>query len=397
MPIAYWDSLGDPFSITRFFLLSVVCLSACWLYSPRRGHLTLVSAAYLLALALSCLLSMNAVSVIGKPLSYFTALLPMCLVACVYHFSIGEDYESVINAFLAGCFLASVGCFLQAYGILLAQGDYFNGRSYFGMGNPVFLSGILAMAIPLCLGHTHRPFLIPVFFTAILLTQSRSGLIAAAVGMLGYSLYRGVIGRKLFTLLACAAVVVCAGLFAGLRNTDQSDRGRYHMTRVALMALKDNPSGLGPERFGWAMQRYRDEALDKDMGPDWSNGYAHNSILEALLTGGLPFLAVHICLLIAIWLFILRFGNGNVAGCAISLFVFGLMQPTPLALKACLAAFLGVLEPSPQTMPRTLPRAPFAIAIALALFFSFEGVFVSRLEMDAEDAGFTDYLLKHRK
>lgn len=393
MPLSHWNVLADPYSIIRFHLLSIACLAAALIFTPRRGHLTITSLIYIVTLGVACLIGGETVSFVGKKLSYFTGFLPMCVVICVYHFSIGENRERIINAFLAGCLIASIGAFLQAYGIMLAQGDYFSGRSYFGMGNPVFLSGALAIAIPLCMGHTHRPFLIPIFFTAILLTQSRSGLIAACVGMLGYSLYRGVIGRKLFTVLACAAVVVCAGLFANMRNTDKSDLGRYHMTRIALKTMKDHPWGIGPERFGWALKTYRDKALEADMGPTWHNSYTHNSFLEALVAGGIPLLLVHCFALCAIWLFIMRFGSGNVAGCAISLFVFSLMQPTPLALKAVLAAILGSFEPYTEPQAEGLPRAPFLAVSALALAFSLGGVILARLHTDAMDTGYGEILL----
>ena len=243
------------------------------------------------------------------------------------------------------------------------------------MGNPVFLSGLMAMAVPLCLGSTYRPFLIPLLFTCILLTQSRSGLIAASVGMLAYSLARGVIGRKLFTVLACLAVLVCAGLFANVRNTGKSDLGRYHMTRLAVKSILEHPLGVGPERFAWVLNRYRDDELKQDLGPTWSNAYVHNSILEALVAGGVPFLLVHCFLMGAIYLFILRIGSPSLLGCAVALFTYGLMQPTPLVLKAVLAAFLGSVDPS----QRPISRTPFVIASSLALFFSLGAVIMAKV------------------
>ena len=378
-PVIHHNGFADAYSIVRYFLLSILCLTVALTQIPKRGILSAVGLVYMLVLLAVSLWSFQPVSFVGNKLSFFTGFLPMCLVACVYHYSIGEDYEKIVSAFVTGCTIAALIALAQNWRIYLPQGDYFGGgRVYACMGNPVFLSGLMAMAVPLCLGSRYRPFAIPLLFNCILLTQSRSGLIAACIGMLGYAFARGVIGRKLFTLLACLSVLAFAGMFSGLRNTAKSDLGRYHMARLAVKSILDHPLGVGPERFHWVIKTYRDEAMVKDLGPTWTNAYVHNSLLEALVSGGIPLLLAHCLLMGAIGAFLLRYGTPQLFGSGMALAAYSLTQPCPLILKAIYAALLASLSPS-WASGKPMDRRLFVIASAAALYASLGALAMARV------------------
>lgn len=293
---------------------------------------------------------------------------------------------------IAACVVASLISIAQSYRLYLPQGDYFSGRVYACMGNPVFLAGVMAMAIPLCLGTVYGPFAIPLLLTTILLTQSRIGLVAAAVGVLGYLFARGAIGWRLFLAISAACIIATLSAFSSLRDTARSDLGRYHMARVAIMALRDNPLGIGPERFGWAVNKYRDEQFNRDLSETWNNGYVHNSLLEAMLTGGPLFLAVHLALMAAVALFLYRHGSPALIGCACAVFAFGLAQPTPLVMKCSLASLLGATDPT----DRPLDRAPFTFVAIACFLASLSVLTASKIEMNGFRFGLASLVIEGR-
>jgi O-antigen ligase len=387
-PLVHWNSFADAYSIPRYFLLSLLCLSVALSRKPRRGTLSVVSFLYLTVLFAVSLWSLNVVSFVGTKLNFFTGFFPSCLIACVYHYSIGEDYEKIVDSFLMGCVIVALIGICQHIGLFMPQGDYFGGRRVYAcMGNPVFLSGLLGMAIPLCLGHSRRPFAIPLLLACIILTQSRAGLLSAALGCLGYGFARGAIGRKPFALLAIFAAVACFGMFSGLRDTGKSDKGRYHMARLALKSIKEHPMmGVGPERFGWVLNHYRDEAMVKDLGDHWHNAYVHNSVLEALVTGGIPLLLAYGLLIFSIFAYLLRWGTPQLLGSGMALLAFSLAQPVPLIYKAIFASLLASLEPF--SLPeRTFSSRPFILTSALAFYSSLGALVMARIWVNGQYYG----------
>lgn len=391
--LIHLNFLSDPYSVPRYFLFSLLCLSYSIVNKPRQGRLTVPSLVYLIFLAGFCLVGFKPICLIGSPLNYFSGLFPMFLVAISYHMSIGERWEKIANSFIVACVIVSILCIGQTKGLFQPQGAYFGTRVYACLGSPVFLAGTMAMAIPLCLGRTYAPFAIPLLVCTIILSQTRSGLVAAGVGVLGYAYAAKLINLKHAAMLACAAVVLSASLFSS-RNTFKSDLGRFHMTRVALKSIAEHPLGIGPERFGWAMVHYRDKRLEDDMGRRWSNSYVHNQVLEALVTGGPIFLVVHILLICVIGLFLYRAGNPAVYGAACALCVTAMMQPCPLVLKCVLAALAGSVDPSPDL---ELPRAPFILAAALAFLASLSCLTAAKIHSDGTRFGLAQIVVDSYK
>lgn len=378
MVLSHFGGLADGYSIVKYSVLSAVCLTALTVKEPRKGALTWAVILYLAGVLIACLYSGRMISFVGKTMNYSTGLLPCLIVAAVYHLSMDEGFDSVGRAFLVAVLLA---CALCAY---KPQGDYFSGRTYAMMGSPVFLGGILAMAVPIALEVDFRALfaVLPV----ILLTQSRSALVASGVAVAAYYFRLGVISTKHFSLACLAAFVLFLGSFSG-RNTSQSDLGRFHMFRVAGKAIQTSPwVGIGPERFGWAMATYRDKALESDMGLRWSNYYAHNQFLEALVSGGALLLILHSLLILAVGWFAWERNNPALIGVCAAVFTYSLFQPTPLAMKAILAALVGAAEPILMA-PKLVYRASFALASFLALFFCAETLSASRIYYVAADFG----------
>ena len=371
--LATWDKLDDPYSCLKYYAMAATCLGFVIADKPRRGVLSSVAFVYMVSLAITA--GFRPISWVGRNLCYFSAVIPMSLVCVCYHYSLRDRWKDTANVVIMACVAASVASILQGYDMFLPQGDFFNGRVYAFMGSPVFLSGIMAMAIPLCLGRTYTPFAIPLIVTCILLTQSRSGLMAGGMGVLGYCFANKQIGWKSFFVGAILVLASVMGMFSALRDVNASDKGRYHMTRVAFKSIVDNPFGIGPERFSTALAKYRDADLDKDLGVSWSNGYVHNHILQALVDGGPLFLAVHIFTLSLIGFFLYKHGPPAVFGCAVAMCAFGLTQPTPLVLKCILACLVGAIDPT----DRPISKTPFVLACCLAFCVSITTVVSAKI------------------
>lgn len=363
--ILHWNELADPYSSPKFLVIAVLVLAWVLISRPKRGHLTIIGLLYMVELLSVSIIAWNSVCLVGKKLSYFTGVFPSFLVFACYHYSVGDKWEKIANAFITGCVIASLLAIGQQYSLFIPQGDYFSGRSYAMIGSPVFLSGILAMAIPLCLGRGRAVMAIPLIFTAIMFTQSRSGVLAASVGVLGYCYARSILGLKGLLILSGLALALTIGMFSSIRNTSASDSGRYQMMRMAGKSIMDHPFGVGPERFGWVIKNYRDAEFDKATSKTWTNSYVHNHLIEAMVSGGVIFFIVYLMLLGAIGLFLCRHGSPAVFGSAMALCAFGLMQPTPLLMKCVLGALLGALEPYPKPFPR-LPMVFMAICAFIA-------------------------------
>ena len=384
-----WSALADAYCVSRYFIFSALCLAFAITGTPKRGLLTIPGLVYFGLLSLTALLAFKWVCFVGVRLNFFGAVFPMALVGVCYSYSIGERWEKTANAYILGCVIVALMCLGQTKGLFSPQGDYFSGRVYACIGSPVFLSGVMAVAVTLCLGGLWTPFAIPLFLCVILLTQSRAGLVAAAAGCLGYAYARGIISIKEALGLCLAAALISVSLFSSLRNTSKSDQGRYQMARMAVKAVADHPFGVGPERFTWVIDTYRDKEFNAALGPTWSNAYVHNSLLEALLTGGPLFLIVHIGFALSIALFLYRANNPCVFGAAMALGAFSLCQPCPLQLKCLLACLAGSVDPS----HRPISRAPFVIASSLALAASLVCLTGAKIWADGLQYGMADLIV----
>lgn len=387
--VLHWDVLADAYSCFKYLLIASFVLAYALTKKPHRGHLTIIGLLYMVELVAISIIAWEPICFIGKKLNYFTGVFPSFLVFACYHYSVGDKWEKIADALIAACVLASLCSIGQQYGFFLPQGDYFGGRAYAMIGSPVFLSGSLAMAIPLCLGRGRVALAIPLLFTAIMLTQSRSGVLASAVGILGYFYAKSVIGARGVLVLSAIALAITVGMFSGSRNTKASDSGRYQMMRVAAKSIMDHPFGVGPERFGWVIKNYRDAEFDNATTTRWTNAYAHNHLIEAMLSGGIVFFLVHLAVIGVVGLFLLRFGSPQVFGSALALCVFGLMQPTPLLMKCTLACLLGALEP----FPKPIPKAPFIILALCAFAAALSTVTTAKIYKTGLDLGIGQVLI----
>ena len=389
--LLYWSALADGYSSFKYLILAITVLAFALTHKPQRGHLTIIGLLYLIQLIAISIIAWEPVCFIGKKLNYFTGVFPSLLVFACYHYSTGDKWEKIADAFIAACVIASVVSIAQTYGYFMPQGDYFGGRVYAMIGSPVFLSGVLAMAVPLCLGR-NIAIAIPLLITAMVFTQSRSGLLAAAIATLAYFYARSILGLRGLLILSGVALAGILALFAGIRDTAASDSGRYQMARMSAKSIMDHPFGVGPERFGWVIKHYRDAEFDKATNPRFTNSYAHNHLLEALVSGGPIFFLVYLVLIGVIGLFLYRFGNPQVIGSAMALFVFGLTQPTPLLMKCVLAALLGALEPS-WALPRPMARGPFIAAAALCFVAALSTVTMAKIYKTGLDLGLASILI----
>lgn len=387
--LVHWNDVADPYCVPRYALLSILCLAWACAATPRRGLLSPISLLYIFSLIFFSVFAFKSICFIGKKMNYFTGVFPTTLVILCYHYSIGEKTEKIVNAFLASCAIVSLFAIAQHFGYCLPQGRFFQDRVYALIGSPVFLSAYMAFAIPLCF-ERHKA-LIPLFLATAVLTQSRSGVLAAGIGFLGYGFARGFIGLKGGAFLSAVFLIGTIGMFSEVRNVGASDVGRYQMTRIAFKSIMEHPLGIGPERFAWAIAKYRDAELDNSLSKYWTNSYTHNHLLEAAVTGGPIFLLIHAFTVLVIGLFLFRVRNPCLFGAAVALCAFGMMQPTPLALKCVLAALVGSEDPSYAPFKRA--QLVFVAGAALSVVFSAMALTMAKIYVDGAAVGLADIVI----
>jgi hypothetical protein len=333
---------SDVYSLTKYWILAAG-LSLGLLVSPcPRTKLDSPAALFLGALALCCMMSPDPiVSFIGQYAFYYQALIPSLLVFFALQLGSSHHPSVLLKALVWSCVLASIWGFGQKLGLTGSMRAFDGGRIYAGVGNPVFLALHLALGLiaSVILGYKWP---LPIIGLALALTASRAGILAVAAGGLVLGFTRLKSHPRAFWSLMAGCLLALFAVQAIRPPTTSSDLGRHHMARLGLQAHSRLPwFGVGPDRFYKVLELDRDAWLEKDLGAQWSNGYSHNSFLDALATGGRVLFAAYLVLLASITCVLIRTHNYGCLALGAALLTFSLFQPTPLTAKAIYAMLLG--------------------------------------------------------
>ncbi len=210
--------------------------------------------------------------------------------------------------------LLITGLILSSYGILQTTGnDFVEWINPYNpivatLGNPNFASAFFAMV--LCLSLFSFKFqTIPQRFkvlaavvillsgVCILRSQSRQGIVAAALGITFYvCCYFYLVRRKLkFTVLGISSGLVLISIFGMLNSgplasvlykDSVSVRGYYW--RAGIEMFKSNPIlGVGLDRYGSYFKEYREPSYALKYGFEITSSNAHNTLIQQFATGGL--------------------------------------------------------------------------------------------------------------
>jgi putative inorganic carbon (HCO3(-)) transporter len=178
---------------------------------------------------------------------------------------------------------------------------------------------------------------------AVIATYSRGGFLAAAAGLLVYSLLRGVrvrwllgavvVGGVLWTFMPAPDGYTDRIKTIGTYQDDESAAGRLYFWSVALIMSADQPLGVGIQNFNVAYDQY-DASGGSAFGKSRS---VHNSHLQVLTEAGM--------LGFVIWLFMLFYAivlglrvrrRGRSPGCSNGVLYTSLAE----GLTAAMVAFI---------------------------------------------------------
>lgn len=249
-----------------------------------------------------------------------------------------------------------VGLILSSYGILQTTGnDFVKWLNPYNpiistLGNPNFASAFLSVVLSLAifsLGFRTLPLrykilaLIVILLSGICIirSQSRQGIVAAALGVVFYiCCYFYMIRKKLkFTVLGIGGCLVSVSIFGMLNSgplasilykDSVSVRGYYW--RAGIEMFKSYPIfGVGLDRYGSYFKEFREPSYSLRYGFEITSTNAHNTFIQQFATGGL-LLGLGYCALI---IFIFFSGLSVVKNSS------GELQKVSLALLAAWVAF----------------------------------------------------------
>jgi len=220
--------------------------------------------------------------------------------------------------------LLILGLILASYGILQTTGnDFVEWVNPYNpivatLGNPNFASAFFAMI--LCLSVFSLRFqtlpqkykilagsVILLSGLCILRSQSRQGILAAALGITFYiCCYFYLIRRKLkFTVLGISSCCVLISIFgmlnsgplaSALYKDSVSVRGYYW--RAGIEMLKSHPIlGVGLDRYGSYFKEFRESSYSLRYGFEITSSNAHNTPIQLFATGGLLLVLSYLVLL----------------------------------------------------------------------------------------------------
>ena len=265
----------------------------------------------------------------------------------LFHLKSGRRINRVINAILAGGFIAAAYGILQWLGLefVFWQRSYLFGRVVSTMGQPVFLANYLLLTIFLAAYKVvagdkfSRKFLyalILIFqFFGLIFTYTRGAWLGLAFGVFfGVFLYFYVAGKKPLkaaaVLLLAAAAISSLFLFAKIFSTDV--RGNFFLDRVKNIA--DIKSGSSAMRLivwsaaadaigkspiiGYGLENQQ-TVLTSYYEPLWSvyekintvSDRAHNIVLDLALEGGIVLLSSYIIFLSVVFISAARYLAGR--------------------------------------------------------------------------------------
>lgn len=222
------------------------------------------------------------------------------------------------------------------------------------------------------------------------------GLLALAVARRGDPLplpggTRGAVAGALAVLGAVAVLVPSTRdrLFSGATGS-----GRLDQWRLTLDLVVDHPIlGVGPSRYVDAFGAYEDAGFVRFTGPNTVADSPHNVLLQALVVGGIPLLAVFVALVVVV----AQRARSVVAehpeawGPLVAVGGYGaaMLANFPAAGPTCLAAFLAgalIAEPPPSDEPRWQRSAAAGLAGVAVVVTLMASVAEVRLS-DSVEAG----------
>lgn len=211
-----------------------------------------------------------------------------------------------------------------------------SGRMYGSFGSPVLLGSFLA------LGVVGTSSLVRVLcFGALLLTKARSSIIAVVAG--GVFLYWHRRPRPGVVAILAGIIIVAAGFSFSGRGIVRSDAGRRILWDVCLKAVRARPlMGWGPENTMYAVEATKDKAEWDKVYSTTTQDHAHNNVLEALVTTGIP--GVILFSLLSWYCWNMVEGREGQA-VLLTLFVAGLFNPVSFAAKACAMILVAPRHP----------------------------------------------------
>jgi len=380
--LAYSTDNADSYHLVKYLVLAVGAAIQLWGRPLYRTKLDLPIAIYLSVLTIVSFFSQDfLVNLIGQYQFYFGGIMPCLVLVGLFYAHVGEDQDKLVKSFVGTMLLVSAIGIAQKWGYF-APFELPWGRIYSTIGSPVFLSCLLAMALPLSI--SLRWYLaIPPLLWALFLTQTRAGHLAAGIPCL-IMLFKGPWNAQKWprkaVLVALGLGILAFGLWhsTASRPMGHTDLGRYHMARIAWKAFKVHPwAGYGSELFFRATTEYRDAAFDRDLGVSYNNCYAHNQFIHALAFTGILGLLAHIFLIAGIAGILLK-TNSNLLYPGLAILVYSQFQPTPLHAKAIFAMLLGsefiVYRNYKPWLAYALQYILLVIAIYLAVLFSADRI-----------------------
>ncbi len=174
----------------------------------------------------------------------------------------------------------------------------FNGRAAATFGNPNFAAGFLSLSFPYLLFHPKiRPvfkiIMTPFFLLALILTQSRSGLLAFSVVLMLLLIKK----FKYGLVVTIPILIVTAGIIFKIIPRYSPFNNQVVVWQKSILAIKQKPL------FGWGVERF-DIAFQKSLVPskDFDLYHirvdkAHNEVLEYGVSGGITTMVVYLFLL----------------------------------------------------------------------------------------------------
>jgi O-antigen ligase len=259
------------------------------------------------------------------------------------------------------------------------------------LGNPNDLAGFLAVLLPVglvLLGLERRPALravtasmLAVLAVELAATTSRGGLLAATAALALVAAWSGPVLRRSVRGAAgagaIAAAVGVALLLAGghaerrLDDLVRTGEGTTVSLRVELwgtawrMAAERPVSGVGPDGFGRSFDAFRSDRFVEEHGPDLLATDAHNLLLTAVATQGVPGLLTQGYLLTTALLLVVRArrrlgGEAQtllvaVTGALVAYIVQALFNRQDVVLDFCFWVLLGLVCALARTSAATGP------------------------------------------
>ena len=339
MPL-FWVRLSmDSYAIPKLTTAAFLAFLASWGKRIPKTPMDVFFAACGVTLLAATIFSSNlSVSVLGHYRVNTFSLFPLCLVAGLFYISAGsqepeDSYENLSkHAVYAAVF--SSGWALMQLGGSYTPYPLSDGRPYAGMGSTIYLASFLALTVPLALerGMFWQASIITL---GIILTETRAGLLAAAVGAGWWWIETFNPSRK--QMLAAVLGLSLAGsvMVAWRADIKKADAGRIIVYKTALRIAGQNPLfGYGPDLFLEAFLKNRDKSWEAaGFSKSSAQGTAHNDILQGLACGGIFWTLAYLALCLALGLSFSTVKNNGMLGSGLALFTYAKLNETPLATK----------------------------------------------------------------